>query len=197
MKNNISVINLSILSVIFSLFLFLSSCSEELPEISIPEDYASWTRTVEELLNYPVPAKMGPVRQIFINDQGLEASIINSEGERRLEYPEGTILVKQIYDSLDQASTGEPAGVLAMEKLPNDPRNRGGWVWSMLTEDGTVVVVESDFCVTCHNSANRNHRYSEEYEAFYQDYVFFTAQAIIDRLGNQSSDTSTSYGSSY
>ncbi|MFP4362980.1 MAG: cytochrome P460 family protein [Spirochaetia bacterium] len=153
----------------------LSSCEgTEEPEL-IKIEYQDWEQTTDEELNYMIPGHMDRYRIIYINNIGTQVQPEEQGGRTVWDYPEGTIIMKEVYSESTIEEGEEPVALTAMIKDSDDPRARGGWVWVMCNiEAGTERVFEEEFCVTCHANANTQHPYGEgNPEAEFRDYVFF------------------------
>ena len=168
------------ISVMFLLFLviwpFLTStgCTKD-EKISIPRDYSEWQRTTTIELDYPIPGHENNYRIIYINAIGEDPRVENQEGKKQITFPKGTIIVKEIYSGFDYTPGDKPAMLTVMVKAPDDPSNRGGWLWIVQNEEeGTQRVLDSEFCITCHTNANEEHPYGDNNpNEEFRDYVFF------------------------
>lgn len=155
------------------LFFNLISCAEEERDY-IPDDYASWQRLNRKELDYPIPGHESHYRIIYINETGKKLSINSENGKDNYSFPDGTIIVKEIYPSL-QKSEEEPIQLTAMIKDSDHPEARGGWIWVIenLGEDKQIVFT-NEFCITCHANANEQHPYVDQNpREEFRDYVFF------------------------
>lgn len=162
---------LILLSFIFPLF----SCNEkELPPL-VPDDYTGWSRVNEVELDYPIPGHMDNYRVIYINDTGKTYTVDNRGDRKYLLYPEGTIIVKEIYGSSSPPEGEKPDFLDVMVKDSSHPLSREDWVWivkDIETKEETVLTQE--FCVTCHSNANEEHFYGKGNEnGDFRDFVFF------------------------
>lgn len=141
----------------------------------VPDDYASWRRTTEIRLDYPIPGHEDNFRIIYMNKIGSGFSRTGLDREERIEFPEGTIIAKEVYAGSSPAPGAKPMMITAMIKEPDNPDAIGGWVW--VTKDlamGKETIIKGTFCYTCHTNANEAHPYDDKnlYEGF-RDYVFF------------------------
>ena len=168
----------SVMGGLFLAVLLLSSCSGEKEQALIPEDYSSWEHTTTRELDYPIPGHESNYRRIYINSTGLNYTVEETEGEIRHAYPPGTILVKEVYSSLEPAEGEEPMRLTVMVKRPDDERSRGGWLWVLKPLDaGEEKVITSEFCVTCHSNANEQHPYGDgNPQGAFRDFVYFPPQ---------------------
>ena len=161
--------------LVFGLWALLgASCAKEPREPLIPLDYASWEKTTDVVLDYPIPGHEDRYRVIYINGRGSGASR-QQGGTGRIDFPTGTIIAKEIYNVSKPGSGDKPVMVTAMVKAPDDPQASAGWLW--LVKDlssGVENVYTGDFCVRCHANANEKHPYdSKNPEGLFSDYVFF------------------------
>ncbi len=154
--------------------LLLLSCAREIEQM-VPDNYRHWTRTTETALDYPIPGHENSYRRIYINPKGLKYTVEEDKRKTRYLFPEGTVIVKEVYDGLNFEEGDSPSQLTAMVKDSQDPRNRGGWLW--LLEDPSTKeerVMEGQFCITCHSNANERHPYGDNnVEQEFRDYVFF------------------------
>jgi hypothetical protein len=152
----------------------LSGCVDDAPQLLFDEPYAEWTRTVEEPITYPIPGHGENRRVIYINEIGKRVlPVSDSEDRISLDYPEGTIVLKENYD--DVAGTNL-RNLTIMIKSSDDTRARSGWIW--INKDARtgaeMVFNDSTFCITCHTAANEPHPYGDgNPQGEYRDYLFF------------------------
>lgn len=155
--------------------LVFSACEgiEETP--LIPESYEGWTRLNDTPLNYTIPGHLGHYRIIYINDVGKRVTVVEEKGRRYADYPDGTIIVKEIYPNLEYSEGDKPTRLTVMVKERNHEDQRGGWIWigkNLSTMEETVITDE--FCVTCHGNANKSHPYGDKNpDSDFRDFVFF------------------------
>jgi len=165
----------------------LVSCSKPDRAALIPDDYASWKKTTETVLNYPIPGHEDRFRVIYINDAGLGFSRA-SEAGGRVAFPDGTVIAKEIFAVTSPGPADKPVMITGMVKAPGDPDARSGWLW--LTKDlasGKESVYTGDFCVRCHANANEMHPYgSKNPSGAFSDYVFFIPgdDATVESTGS-------------
>jgi hemoglobin len=128
-------------------------------DVSVPGDYRNWAKFVPTVDK----AKAGQVREIYINDAGLQA-------ERGGAFPNGTTTVMEIYkarktadgalirDSDGRLRKGELAKVFVMSKgegwgmqLPTATVSNGDWLYGAYEADSKTPAT-SDFtsCRGCH-----------------------------------------------
>jgi len=137
----------------------------------VPDGYASWRRTTDVTLNYPIPGHMENLRVIYMNDVGFGFG----RSAAGVEFPAGTVIAKEVYAGPNPPAGAAPTMVTAMVKAPDDPDARGGWLWVMKDlSTGAETVVGGNFCVTCHGNANEGHPYGDRNAGEeFRDYVFF------------------------
>ncbi len=154
--------------------LALLSCGEEEVDL-VPASYGDWSRTTEEELDYPIPGHENNYRKIYINDRGLEYTVEKEQGETRYRFPEGTKIIKEIYEGFDPTEDEEPIRITAMVKAPSHIKARGGWLWVIEDgETGEESIFSGEFCITCHSNANEQHPYGDgNPEEEFRDYVYF------------------------
>jgi hypothetical protein len=175
----------------FSLLIGIAACRKEPGIPAIPEDYRTWDRTTHLVLDYPIPGHENHFRQIYINALGEQLQITKRNNRRVCEFPEGTIIVKEIYSDLNTPGAQEsPVLLTVMIKAPRHPKARGGWLW--VSQDYATKethLIDYEFCVDCHANANEQHVYGDRNpDNEFRDYVFFLPGHDIPR-----SDTSQEY----
>lgn len=141
----------------------------------IPDEYTNWTRLNREELNYPIPGHMSNYRIAYINETGENPDITEQEDELSYSFPEGTVIVKEVYHGFEIEKDDEPFQLTVMIKDPKNPQARGGWLWIVEDlETGEETVFTHEFCVTCHANANEKHPYGDgNPKEEFRDYVFF------------------------
>lgn len=149
------------------------SCAAKRPASSLGAlDYASWARTTETPLDFPIPGHESRHRRIFINAAGAE----HRRSGGRSDYPDGTIVVKEIFGGLDAPAPGEkPVALDIMVKDRSAPDARGGWRWIVRdAAAGTDSVFSGDFCAVCHAEASKPHPYGDRNRnSEERDYLFY------------------------
>jgi hypothetical protein len=155
---------------------FLTACAPKpLARALVPEEYASWGQTTSLRLDYPIPGHEDNFRIIYMNDAGFGYSRTGTGQTERVEFPEGTVIAKEVYEGASPEPGSKPMMVTAMIKASDNPDARGGWVW--VAKDlamGTETIIKGDFCFTCHANANEAHPYGDKnQEEQFRDFVFF------------------------
>jgi hypothetical protein len=154
-----------------------SSCAQK--KDLIPADYTTWERTVKEVLKYPIPGHISSYRKIYINETGEKTTETKDKnGRDTYLYPDGTIIVKELYDAATYTDNSKPQSLTVMIKDAKDPLARGGWLWIMKAlPDGKERIIGSSFCITCHANANEPHPYGDHNpDGDFRDYVFLPYQ---------------------
>lgn len=103
-------------------------------------------------------------------------SIVEENGRQRHEYPEGTIIVKEIYKGLEEPEEGEePISLTIMIKAPQHSDAQNGWLWISKTfHPEKEQIIEHEFCMDCHANANEPHPYGDKNpNNEYRDFVYF------------------------
>ncbi len=169
-RSRFSITGAAVLPVMLS-FLF-ASCTADDPASSLPDDYAGWQRTTDLVLNNPIPGHGTGLRVIFINEVGATSAQL-PDGSYR--YPDGTIVIKEVYATPNPEAGDAPAMLTAMVKQEESEDALGGWIW--ITKDpgtGTESIVREEFCITCHANANEGHPYGDRNSSgTFRDYLFF------------------------
>lgn len=135
-------------------------------------DYSAWEKTTEAALNFPIPGHENHYRRIFINDIGAKYR----KSGKRDDYPEGTIVVKEVFEGLDDPTEGKkPITLDIMVKRKNAPDSRGGWRWIVRDAGtGSDMVFKGDFCAVCHSEASKPHPYGDKNpNSENRDYLFY------------------------
>lgn len=161
-----------------SVALLAGTCSPKTAQ-GIPDTagYEGWEKTTEEALDFPIPGHLNHFRRIYINDLGAAyRRTAAAQGLADLDYPDGTLVVKEIYGGLDEPEPGEkPISLDIMEKRRGAADALGGWRWIVVdTVQGTARVMTGDFCFTCHKGANERHPYGDKNpEGRRRDFLFY------------------------
>lgn len=145
------------------------------PLLPSAQEYRRWAQTVPAILSLPIPGHEDNRRRIFINAAGAGAQPQSREGRTVWDYPQGTILLKEIYPGLEGSADDPPVMLTAMIKKPGDPAARGGWLWVVKDlPEGEERIVDWEFCFDCHAGANEPHPYGDRNPAgSFRDYVFY------------------------
>ncbi len=185
MKKNILIVISA--AVLFSMV----SCShkKETAASLVPEDYSGWTITADNL-NYPIPGHENHFRRVLINPKGQEVSVIKKEGKDYYAYPKGTIVIKEIYPTLNPKEGTKPVSLTVMIKDPENPQSRDGWIWVVKDlKKNTEKIIDYEFCYDCHTNANEPHQYGDgNPDGEFRDYLFFPYRKTASGNRQQSSD---------
>lgn len=135
-------------------------------------NYAGWEKTTDAPLDFPIPGHESRHRVIYMNRIGMEH---RGKGLRS-DYPDGTIVLKEIYEGLEAPAAGEKPVMLDIMIKDRDASDaRGGWRWIVRDgASGTDSVITGDFCAVCHVEANRPHPYGDKNPTGAdRDYLFY------------------------
>ena len=164
------------------LILPISGCSKSEPAALVPADYSGWSSTTDIELNYPIPGHENNYRRIFINDTGKNSPFSAAEGSssgtgKTYDYPDGTVIIKEVYDGFDYQEGSRPKMLTVMVKDRGNQDARGGWLWIVKDPvSGSENILTQEFCFTCHENANEKHPYGDgNPDEEFRDYVFFPA----------------------
>jgi hypothetical protein len=165
----------------------------------VPDGYSTWRRTTELRLDYPIPGHEDNFRIIYINDTGLGYSRTGAAQAEYIEFPEGTVIAKEVYEGASPEPGAKPMMITAMIKAAGSPDARGGWVW--VVKDLAMnkeTIIKGTFCFTCHGNANEAHPYGDKnlHESF-RDYVFFIPGGSSIASGGQSPVATVPFGDGY
>ncbi len=156
-------------------FAGLSGCEKPPAAPLVPSDYRSWTRVPPEVLRYPVPGHLDNARVTYINAVGTKVASETRDGRVYDRYPEGTIIVKEVFAGRGADVAAPPQRLTVMIKASGHKLSRGGWLW--VTRDpptGSEQIVDWGFCYECHADANGPHPYGDKNPGGeFRDYVFF------------------------
>ncbi len=137
----------------------------------LPQDWRLWKVTTGLRLDYPIPGHEDRLRVPRMN--GLGFSTVQGL-DVPLDFPEGTIIAKEVYARRNPLPGEVPVQVTIMVKSPKDPLAKGGWIWiSKDLASGKETVFATKFCVGCHANANEAHPYADKNpKGLFRDYVF-------------------------
>lgn len=153
--------------------LVLTSCGKEASAL-VPDEYRSWKESTTMVMNYPIPGHGTNLRKIYANDQAFETVRQAGGVDKAHNYPEGTVFVKEVFNSPEPGPDALPTMLTVMLKAEDDPRSRGGWIWLVKAANGEETVMSGEFCFTCHANANESHPYGDRNQGqVFRDYVFF------------------------
>jgi len=183
----------------------LAACAKKEEEVYATPDYPTWQRTTDIVLDYPIPGHMDRLRIPRMNAIGFSVVPTIDGAKLHWDFPEGTVIVKEVYATTKPAPGEAPVQLTIMVKDPTDQRSQGGWLW--LTKDlpnGKETVFTGNFCVTCHANANEPYPYNDKNpNSEFRDYVYFVPKEAAARVqsGGSAKTTSTSeadeYGTKY
>ena len=120
-----------------------------------------------------------------MNDVGFTVKPTNDNGKLRWDFPQGTVIVKEVYQIPKPAAGELPIQLTIMVKAPKDPHSQGGWLWiTRDLPDGKEAVFMGNFCITCHANANEKHPYGDgNPNEEFRDYVNFVAGKGVPTRG--------------
>jgi hypothetical protein len=155
--------------------LSILACSGKESQPLVAQDYRSWKNTHTIELNYPIPGHEDKYRRIYINPEGEKSEITTANGRISYRYPEGTQVIKEIYEAGTFKNLGKPSSLTVMIKRKDHPKARAGWLWILKdTASGSENIIQEEFCVTCHANANEKHPYGDRNpNDEFRDYLFF------------------------
>ena len=162
-------------ALLFLSFALLATGCSRHPERLVPDGHESWKTTTDEELNYPIPGHEEHFRRIFINSIGEGVTTELRGGRVFYDYPEETVIIKEVYETLEPTPADKPAALTVMIKRTGDLRARSGWIWVVKdTVSGAERIIDYEFCFDCHGNANERHPYGDgNPSGEYRDYVFF------------------------
>jgi len=153
----------------------LTACSEKKGVPMVPQRYEGWSRVNAVELDYPIPGHMDNYRVIYINDIGKGYRVETRGNSTYHVYPEGSIILKEIYESPSRVEGEKPGSLTVMVKDSDHPDAREDWVWIVKDlKTNQEQVMTQEFCVTCHSNANEEHFYGDgNKNGEFRDFVFF------------------------
>jgi hypothetical protein len=156
-------------------------CNGKEQSVFTPDDYDSWESPTDEVLNYPIPGHESNYRIIYFNKTGQSPNIKTENSKKSYDYPAGTIIVKEIYEGLDDPQGKPPGRLFIMVKDPEHPSARGGWLWIVKdVAQNKERIFSEELCITCHTNANEAHPYGDNNtEEEFRDFVFFPFTAEV------------------
>ena len=153
----------------------LAGCTAAKAAVYATPDYPTWNRTTDVVLDYPIPGHQDRFRIPRMNAVGFTVTPTVDGGKRHWDFPDGTVIVKEVYKTPKPAAGETPIQLTIMVKAPKDPHAQGGWLW--ITRDlpnGKETVFMGNFCITCHSNANEKHPYGDgNPNEEFRDYVYF------------------------
>jgi hypothetical protein len=160
--------------VLASILASLSGCAKA-AETYAPPEYVAWRRTTDVVLNYPIPGHMDRFRIPRMNDIGFSAKPKLIGGKRSWDFPEDTVIVKEVYASAKPGPGDKPIQLTIMVKDPTEKGAQGGWLWyTKDLPDGKETRFTGNYCITCHANANEQHPYGDgNPDEEFRDYVYF------------------------
>lgn len=182
-------------------FIMLFACQQqEPPFVPSSEEYRTWNSPTARELNYVIPGHLEHYREIYINAIGYNVQPTEEGDHRTYAYPEGTMIVKEIYDDLHPPEKEEaPVSLTVMIKDSQHPKSQRGWIWiDKDLQTGEERVIEYQLCCDCHASANEPHPYGDKNPAGSdRDYVFFPPEHTLPRETPSPTPTGANYPSRY
>lgn len=172
-------------SCMLSILAFLVACTGRQTIVYATPDYHSWKKTTNVVLDYPIPGHQNRFRVPRMNEIGFTAKPTLENGKSHWDFPDGTIIVKEVYATPRPAPGEQPIQLTIMVKAPRDPHSQGGWLW--ITRDlpnGKESVFMGNFCITCHANANEKHPYGDgNPKEEFRDYVYFVPGELSSDVG--------------
>jgi hypothetical protein len=164
----------AVAAAVCSSLALISGCAKS-PEIYAPPEYVSWRATTDVVLNYPIPGHMNRFRLPRMNDLGFSAVPKTVGGKLHWDFPEDTVIVKEVYATSKPGPGDKPIQLTIMAKDPGDRRALGGWLWyTKVLPDGKETLFPGNYCITCHANANEQHPYGDgNPNEEFRDYVYF------------------------
>jgi hypothetical protein len=153
----------------------LAGCAAQKPTVYATPDYRSWKRTTDVVLDYPIPGHQDRFRIPRMNSVGFTAKPGTENGKEHWDFPVGTIIVKEVYQTPKPAPDEQPIQLTIMVKAPKDAHSQGGWIWiTRDLPDGKEATFMGNYCITCHANANEKHPYGDgNPDEEFRDYVYF------------------------
>ena len=159
---------------------FLCACSRTSRPL-LEYDYPDWTQLHDEPITEPIPGHSSGIRTMYINPTGTAVTVTEGEARTVWDYPDGTVIIKEVAMPTEAGAAGEPSMLLGMIKDPAHPQAQGEWVWVMRNpHTGEETIFDSEFCITCHADANERRTADDPLpigipnpDRAFRDYVFY------------------------
>jgi hypothetical protein len=162
---------LIITGIVFSIF----SCKTEVDdtEFKLDKNYRNWKKPVSEVLTNTVPGHGDRARVIYANDKAYQVTKEKmQDGRLRYDYPDGTVIIKEIYASVDDVNKASPQ-LTIMVKRRTSEKAANGWLYYVQPPNGEVMLVGNKLCTGCHDAANEPHPYFDKNASEnFRDYIF-------------------------
>ena len=113
------------------------------------KNYKNWTQVNDEPTSGASPGMgathKGPTgyRLVFVNDVGKDVLL----GDGPYQYPKGTVVVKEQYDTLAAAKAGSDPQVMVSLKVSTASGGADDWQWA---EGLKATASDNAFCSGCH-----------------------------------------------
>ncbi len=159
----------TILSISFLLF----SCSKETDKrFTIPEDYRSWKKPVNKVLDYPITGHGKGFRIMYANDIAYRAKTIRDKnGNNKVIMPPGSVIIKEIYKKRSDINKKKPVFTIMVKENSKDIDY--GWAFYLKKPGKKLVKVKSKMCIGCHEAANERHPYFDKNsKGIFRDFIF-------------------------
>jgi Cytochrome P460 len=158
MKFNI----LYLFSFVFLLSTLTESCKKEATdmEITLFNEFSNTTGYTYYKGNTAIVASSSesPHNRFFrVRFNAIAKNALTNNGKLPVggAFPEGSIIVKELYDS----ATGQLAFYAIMKKMTGDSNAGSNWLWAEYSPDGKIaysVTKKGGGCISCHNTNGRD-----------------------------------------
>lgn len=171
-----------IVIVLLSACLWTASCERDGDEAinPIPADYKSWHKPLAKPIEYKVVGHGNSRRIIYANRLALQAGYVEDNfGKQAVSYPDGAIIIKEIYPKKDSGGYESQPQLVAMVKNRAHKQSQDGWLYySKGQNNPQPKLITSRICSGCHEAANESHPYFDgNPENTFRDYVFVKLKA--------------------
>ncbi len=158
------------------LLMITSACEKQEQQTftPIPVDYKSWHQPLKKSLDYQIPGHGDSRRIVFLNEQARNArKIKDNKNKEMVDFPDGSIIIKEVYKREGSGYQVTPQLVVMVKNRKNEDA-LDGWLYYVRNAGSPQVrLINTRFCVGCHEAANEVHPYFDNnLEGMFRDYVF-------------------------
>jgi len=159
--------------IIIAASMLLSCGMDRHSSFVLPEDYTSWKKPVNRVLDYEVPGHGKSFRRIYANAIAFKPVRGKIRGTDALVMPDGAVIIKETYVKRSDIKKRNYKNLTIMVKDVSSPVSKNGWRYFMKGKNKPVMEVKSRMCIGCHEAANEPHPYFDKNKkGIFRDYLF-------------------------
>ncbi len=156
-----------------AVFMIISCGMDKQSSFVVPEDYTSWKKPVNRVLDYEVPGHGKSFRRIYANAIAFKPISKKIRGADTQIMPDGAIIVKETYAKRSDIKKRNYKNLTIMVKDLSSRAANNGWRYFMKAKNKPVMEVKSRMCIGCHEAANEPHPYFDKNKkGLFRDYLF-------------------------